>query len=85
MNYINLFRSALKKVMLQLRKYFIPGRKFLRQHSIDNFIPDFYCPTEKLAIELDGGYHNIPKQAASDRKRDLILNFYGIKVLRFKK
>ena len=60
------------------------NRKFRRQHSIDNFILDFYCPGEKLAIELDGGYHNIPKQAAADRERDLILNSYGIKVLRFK-
>ncbi len=39
---------------------------------------------EKLAIEVDGGYHNLQKQAASDRERDLILKSYGIKVLRFK-
>ena len=55
-----------------------------QQHSIDNFILDFYCPAEKLAIELDGGYHSTSKQTTSDRKRDSILKFYGIKVLRFK-
>ena len=62
----------------------LSGRKFRRQHSIDNFILDFYCPAERIAIELDGGYHNTQKQSAKDKKRDLILKSYGIKVLRFK-
>ena len=75
---------AEKTLWTYLKNKQLSGRKFRRQHSIDNFILDFYCPGEKLAIELDGGYHNRPKQAASDRERDLILNFYGIKVLRFK-
>ncbi len=30
------------------------GRRFRRQHSIKNYIVDFYCATEKLIIELDG-------------------------------
>ena len=72
------------KLWTYLKNKQLSGRKFRRQHSIDNFILDFYCPGEKLAIELDGGYHNLKKQAAADRERDLILNFYGIKVLRFK-
>ncbi len=62
----------------------LSGRKFRRQHSIDNFILDFYCPAEKLAIELDGGYHNTQEQSAKDKERDLILKSYGIKVLRFR-
>lgn len=62
----------------------LSGRKFRGQHSIDNFILDFYCPAEKLAIELDGGYHNTLKQSAKDKERDLILNSYRIKVLRFR-
>lgn len=37
---------------LQNKKF--EGRKFRRQHSIDNFIVDFYCTSEKLIIELDG-------------------------------
>ena len=60
------------------------SRKFRRQHSIDNFILDFYCPAENLAIELDGGYHNTPKQSEKDKERDLILKSYRIKVLRFR-
>jgi very-short-patch-repair endonuclease len=30
------------------------GYKFRRQHSIDQYVLDFYCPELKLAIEIDG-------------------------------
>lgn len=33
------------------------GKRFLRQHSILNYIVDFYCPSEQLIIELDGEIH----------------------------
>ena len=33
------------------------GYKFRRQHSIGNFIADFYCAEKKLVIELDGSQH----------------------------
>ena len=36
----------------------LENRKFRRQHSIGNYILDFYCPKIRLAIELDGDYHN---------------------------
>jgi len=42
------------------------GKKFRRQHSIDRFILDFYCPELKLALELDGATHNDPKQYEHD-------------------
>ena len=32
--------------------------KFRRQHPLDDYALDFYCPSAKLAIELDGGGHN---------------------------
>ena len=34
------------------------GWKFRRQHSIGPFIVDFYCPSARLAIELDGAGHD---------------------------
>ena len=61
----------------------LEGRKFRRQHSVANYILDFYCPSEKLAIELDGAGHFEDKQAEYDQERDLFLNHCGIKVLRF--
>lgn len=61
----------------------LDGRKFRRQHSVGNYILDFYCPSERLAIELDGEVHNTIMQQEYDRERDLFLNSYDIKVLRF--
>ena len=34
------------------------GYKFRRQHSVGNYILDFYSPAIRLAIELDGEVHN---------------------------
>jgi len=39
----------------------LAGRKFRRQHSIGYYIVDFYCPSEKLIIELDGQHHFTPE------------------------
>jgi len=44
---------AEKELWNYLKNKQLAGRKFRRQHSIDNFILDFYCPAEKLAIELN--------------------------------
>ena len=57
------------------------GQKFRRQHSIGNFIADFYCPKKKLAIELDGSQHLDAKEKDSERAD--YFNSLGIKVLRF--
>lgn len=59
------------------------GKKFRRQHSFGNIIMDFYCPSEKLAIELDGAPHFTEEGKISDQERDQILKSYGIQVLRF--
>jgi very-short-patch-repair endonuclease len=59
------------------------GKKFRRQHSFGNYILDFYCPEERIAIELDGQGHFEASQAEYDRERDLFLEYFGIKVLRF--
>lgn len=59
------------------------GKPFRRQHIIDDFIADFVCLPSKTVIELDGGYHQLPKQQISDEERTKILNEKGFKVLRF--
>ncbi len=61
----------------------LEGRKFRRQFSVENFILDFYCPSEKLAIELDGAGHFTPEGIKADEERTKVLNTYGIKVIRF--
>ena len=59
------------------------GRKFVRQHSVGNYILDFYCPSEKLAVELDGARHFSGQGAAEDRERTAFLDSKGIRVVRF--
>ena len=57
--------------------------KFRRQHPIDRYILDFYCPAAKLAIELDGGGHNYQMRRIRDQKRAEFLARRRIKLLRF--
>ncbi|PYK32499.1 MAG: hypothetical protein DME58_05645 [Verrucomicrobia bacterium] len=38
-----------------LRNRNFAGYKFRRQHPFDDYVLDFYCPSAKLGIELDGG------------------------------
>ena len=66
-----------------LQKSQLEGRKFRRQQSIENYIVDFYCPSEKLIIELDGEIHNNPVNQNYDDERTIKLKELGFKVLRF--
>ena len=59
------------------------GYKFRRQHPLDPYILDFYCPSAKLAIELDGGGHNYRAGQIRDRARSEFIGRQGIAVLRF--
>ena len=61
----------------------LEGRKFRRQHSIGNYIVDFYCPSEKLIVELDGDPHGEYHKISEDIKRDEYLQDLGFTVLRF--
>ena len=57
--------------------------KFRRQTTIHAFIVDFYCPTVRLVIELDGSQHFTEDGLAYDAERDYIIKQYGCKILRF--
>jgi very-short-patch-repair endonuclease len=59
------------------------GRKFRRQHSVGEFILDFYCPSEKLCVELDGEDHYWKAGIDKDRRKSLFLQQHSIRVLRF--
>lgn len=61
----------------------LKGRKFRRQHSIKNYIVDFYCSSEKLIVELDGGVHLDFAQQNYDYERTQDLEALGFKVVRF--
>ena len=66
-----------------LQKSQLEGRKFRRQHSVGNYILDFYCPKEQLAIELDGAHHFTFHGSLNDEERDIFLGSLNIRVLRF--
>ena len=66
---------------LKARKF--EGRRFTRQHSIKNYIVDFYCAQEKLIIELDGEVHNNPAAQERDAVRTTFLEKLGYTVIRF--
>ena len=81
----NNLTPAEAKLWTYLKNSQLENRKFRRQHSIENFIVDFYCPSESLVIELDGQHHFDSFGAASeiDIKRDDRLSKLGIHVIRF--
>ena len=51
---------------------------------IGEFIVDFYCPSAKLVIELDGMQHYTPQGLAHDEERSAYLEGIGLNVMRFK-
>ena len=70
-------------VWIHLRKKQL-GYRFLRQYSVDHFVIDFYCPKLKLAVEIDGEYHNSDSQKKYDKNREKYLEKFGITFVRIK-
>ena len=64
-----------------LQKKQVAGLKFRRQHPVGRFVLDFYCPSIKLVVEVDGGIHD--SQLERDAARTRALEAYGHQVLRF--
>ena len=89
--YLQTFRTELRKNLTPaeatlwnyLKRSQLDGRKFRRQHSVRNYILDFYCPAERLAVELDGQVHLSGRAQLYDQERDLFLEHFGILVIRF--
>ncbi len=67
----------------QVKKRQLDGRKFRRQTSIGPYIVDFYCPEEKLVIELDGEVHFKEESIKYDQERTKYIESLGLKVIRF--
>ena len=45
---------------------------------------DFYCPTIRLCIEVDGEVHDTEEAMEYDQERAMFLNQYGITIIRFR-
>ena len=59
------------------------GAKFRRQHSIGGYIVDFYCPSKKLIIEIDGLSHFKKESKEYDKIRSNYFKGLDLRVLRF--
>ena len=91
-------KPTLKDIRRQLRREMTPAEaalweklrnkqflnlKFTRQHSIGNYIVDFYCAHPRLVIEVDGEVHLESEQKEKDIHRDANLVDMDYIVLRF--
>jgi len=66
----------------ELRNRKFLNLKFKRQHLIEGYIVDFYCPKLKLAIEIDGLIHL--KRIKEDKLRQKDIEAKGVRFIRFK-
>ncbi len=67
----------------QLKGKALNGLKFRRQHSIEKFVVDFYCPEKNFAVEVDGFTHLTKKGIKHDfekenRLRELNINIFRV-------
>jgi len=76
--------STPEEVLLWLQlKNSKTGFKFRRQHGIGGYIVDFYCPSKKLVIEIDGSQHFTKENREYDEIRTKFFKGLDIKVIRF--
>jgi len=59
--------AAEKRLWTLLRRGNL-GFRFRRQYPVAGFILDFYCPETKVAVEVDGDFHDKEKDAIRDAK-----------------
>ncbi len=75
--------EAERKLWQYLNGKQVAGVKFRRQYSIDAYIIDFYAPSLKLAIEIDGHSHFTSRGIVHDENRTKYIDGFGIRILRF--
>jgi very-short-patch-repair endonuclease len=66
----------------KLRRKQVKNFQFYKQRIIGNYIVDFYCPSSKLIIEVDGGQHYQDEGDRRDKVRDDYMKNLGMKILR---
>ena len=67
-----------------LRDKQFDGYRFRQQHGFGPYVLDFYCPSLRLCIELDGSIHDNEDAKQKDADRTVFLNQNRISVLRFR-
>jgi very-short-patch-repair endonuclease len=65
-------------VWSRLRGRKLAGFKFRRQVPLGPYFADFYCPSARLVVEVDGEQH----EEETDARKDAWLRTHGYQVLR---
>ncbi|MBN1203036.1 MAG: SUMF1/EgtB/PvdO family nonheme iron enzyme [Anaerolineae bacterium] len=65
-----------------LRNRQLDGRKFRRQEAVGPFVLDFFCPQERLAVEIDGAVHGLLERKIADAERQTLIESLGIRFVR---
>jgi very-short-patch-repair endonuclease len=58
----------------------LDGRKFRRQQPLGPFVVDFFCPEERLIVEVDGPIHELQREP--DRLRQELIETLGMRFVR---
>ncbi|HXQ20703.1 MAG TPA: DUF559 domain-containing protein, partial [Candidatus Acidoferrales bacterium] len=58
---------AERELWRRLRDQQLEGYRFRRQHAVDRFIVDFFCPRARLVVEIDGDSHAEQKDYDAER------------------
>ena len=61
--------DAERRLWQGLRRGQLNGFQFRRQHPVGPYTLDFYCPSLRLAVEVDGGQHAKARKHTDDRRR----------------
>src|SRR5690606_35999748 len=65
-----------------LRGKALDGMRFRKQHPLSRCVLDFYLPSARLAVEIDGQAHDRGANPVRDARRYAWLRTQRIKVLR---
>ena len=68
------------RLWVALRGRQLAGLGFRKQHPLGPYVLDFYCSTARLAVEVDGLWHD--HHVARDERRDAWLASRGVRTLR---
>jgi very-short-patch-repair endonuclease len=74
--------SAEIELWERLKRKQVHGLKFRRQYIMGPYVIDLYCPSCKLAIEVDGDSHYIGNAAGHDAGRQAYIEQFGVTFLR---
>ena len=72
--------SAERQLWEALKGKQLEGLRFRAQHPVGRFILDFYCPAQKLVVEVDGKVHDTTQER--DEERAAYLTAFGYHVVR---